>query len=355
MKVVIVGHVDHGKSTLIGRLLYDSGSLPESRLSEMQTMAEEYKKKFEFAYFMDAFADEVKEERTIDTTEVFFKGEHLHTLIDVPGHREFIEAMLTGASHAEAAIVVVDATKGLEEQTRRHLNLIELLGIDTIILVINKMDLVDYKPLELLRLAQDDFIVSNNLIKAFVPISAAEGENVYTRTSKMGWYTGGSLVEEIDKLQRESRIRPDRFIVQGVYKGETLGSGTIPLDRVKEFSPSEVPQRGCVGSTSKLRPAEAIWAKVFILDSKVKRLDSLLLRCGTGEATCKISSINRRINSETGLDTGGSTLKRHDLGVIVLDTAPIVVDRFEDYPPLGRFTLRRNGRDIAVGVVLDYE
>src|SRR3990167_6257982 len=137
MNIVIVGSVDHGKSTLIGRLLYDSGSIPESKLSEKQQIAEEYKKKFEFSSFLDAFSDEIKEDRTIDTTEVLFKGKYLHTLIDVPGHLEFIQAMLTGTSHAEAAIVVVDITRGIEEQTKRHLNLISLLGINKVLVVIN--------------------------------------------------------------------------------------------------------------------------------------------------------------------------------------------------------------------------
>ena len=121
-KVVFVGHVDHGKSTLIGRLLYDSESIHDERVAEIQELVEEFKRRFEFAYFLDALEDEMREERTIDTTALMFKGKNrLYTLTDVPGHKEFIKNMLTGASHADLAVLVVSATEGVKEQTRRHL------------------------------------------------------------------------------------------------------------------------------------------------------------------------------------------------------------------------------------------
>jgi len=144
VSVVIVGHVDHGKSTLIGRLLYDSETLPEDKIAEVQKLFEEYKKRFEFAYFLDSFEEELMEERTIDTTRVLFKGRNYYTVVDVPGHKEFIKNMLTGASHAHVAILVVSVAEGVQEQTRRHTFLLDLLGIKQVIVAINKMDMVSY-------------------------------------------------------------------------------------------------------------------------------------------------------------------------------------------------------------------
>ena len=144
LNIVIVGHVDHGKSTLIGRLLYDSDSVTEGRVEEIQKLAEEYKRRFEFAYFIDSFDDELKEERTIDTTGVMFKGKNLYTITDVPGHKEFIKNMLSGASHADIAVLVVAASEGIQEQTGRHAFLIHMLGMRQLFVVVNKMDAVNY-------------------------------------------------------------------------------------------------------------------------------------------------------------------------------------------------------------------
>nr|MBC8274679.1 50S ribosome-binding GTPase [Chloroflexota bacterium] len=147
LSAVIVGHVDHGKSTLIGRFLYDSETLPDDRMAEIQKLLEEYKKRFEFAYFLDSFEEELQEERTIDTTRVLFKGqgENYYTIVDVPGHKEFIKNMLTGACHAQVAVLVVSAPDGVQEQTRRHAFLVNMIGIKNIIVAVNKMDMESYK------------------------------------------------------------------------------------------------------------------------------------------------------------------------------------------------------------------
>ena len=126
VNVVFIGHIDHGKSTLIGRLLYDSGSISDDKVAEIQKVVEEYKRKFEFAYFLDALEEELKEEKTIDTTSLNFKGiKNYYTIIDVPGHKEFVKNMLSGASHASVAVLVLSVKEGIEEQTRRHLFLVK--------------------------------------------------------------------------------------------------------------------------------------------------------------------------------------------------------------------------------------
>ena len=371
MNIVIVGHIDHGKSTLIGRLLYDSGNLPESRLSEMQAMCEEYKKKFEFSSFLDAFSDEVEEERTIGTTEAVFKGKYLHTLIDVPGHLEFIEAMLTGASHAEAAIIVVDVTKGLEEQTKRHLNLIKLLGISNIIAAVNKMDLVDY-----------NIGAFNNISTQFetykvVPISALTGDNIYTRSERFGTYKVTSLVELLDYWEdsKISKPTPQRFLVQGVLSNKVLGFGRLEKDRRVKFMPSrlesmvldvgdagsvtlsgKLPKRGEVGFQDITpKPASKVWVKLFVLDGQLREWDRFEFRCGTASVECGVLQVNKRISSETGLDIPGQFLKKHDMGIVVLSVEPIVVLEFEKDKELGRVTLSKRGKNVAVGVVLGYE
>ena len=375
MNVVIAGHVDHGKSTLIGRLLYDSGNLPESRLSEMQAMCEEYRKKFEFSSFLDAFSDEVKEERTIDTTEVIFKGENLHTLIDVPGHLEFIEAMLTGASHAEAAVIVVDVTKGLEEQTKRHLNLIKLLGIKTIVFAINKMDLVDYNQDVFLACCKD-ILEFNKLGCYYIPISAFKGDNIYSKSENTPWNSGYTVVGYLDALESilPRNGQQAKFIVQGAYKGWILGSGNLKEGQLVYFEPSkltgkilevdesrairysgEVPVRGDIGSIYRLKVSSRLWCSLFLLEGTLKVGSELELRCGTKQVGCRVLEVSKRISSETGLEILGDKLAKQDSGTVVLSTEPIVVERFEDDPELGRFTLSKRGKNIAVGVVLNYE
>ena len=206
VSVVIVGHIDHGKSTLIGRLLYDSENIPEEKMAEVQKLFEEYKKRFEFAYFLDSFEEEMKEERTIDTTRVLFKGRDYYTVVDVPGHKEFIKNMLTGASHAQVAVMVVAAPNGVEEQTRRHAFLLKMLGIKKVIAVINKMDLMDYKEDTFEKVKEETIQFFSSLGYSgvpFIPVSATEGDNVYKRSERMEWYTGPTFIQALDAIEPE--------------------------------------------------------------------------------------------------------------------------------------------------------
>ncbi len=222
VNVVIVGHVDHGKSTLIGRLLYDSQSLPDDKIAEIQKLLEEYKRKFEFAYFLDSFEEELKEERTIDTTRVQFKGQNYYSIVDVPGHKEFIKNMLTGASHAQVAILVVSAPDGAQEQTGRHAFLLHMLGINNIIVTINKMDLVDYQGAAFQEVKDETKRLLSSLgylTMKFIPVSAMEGDNIYKSSTKMEWYRGPTLIQTLDGIEPEEvSEKPLRFVVQDVYR-----------------------------------------------------------------------------------------------------------------------------------------
>ncbi|MCZ2845822.1 MAG: GTP-binding protein, partial [Candidatus Bathyarchaeota archaeon] len=253
--IVITGHVDHGKSTLIGRLLYDSNNIKDGKIEEVKKIAAEYKKKFEFAHLLDSLEEEVSQEKTIDTTQVIFKGKNYYTVIDTPGHKEFLKNMLTGTSYANAAVLVVSASEGIKEQTRRHLFILHFLKIRYIFICINKMDILDYQ--------QDSFDkIRKEIVKclisldyhletsSFIPISALEGDNVYHPSSKMPWYTGPTLIQALDEnieLLEERIDSLSRFVVQDTYQieEEKVIVGRVEAGILREndkviFSPSNL-------------------------------------------------------------------------------------------------------------------
>ena len=251
MNVVIVGHIDHGKSTLIGRLLYDSATLPEERMAEVQKLVEEYKKRFEFAYFLDSFEEELKEERTIDTTRILFKGKNYYTVVDVPGHQEFIKNMLTGASHAQIAVLVVSCVDGVQEQTRRHAFLVNMLGIKDIIIAINKMDMIDYREeiFQTLKAEVSKLLASLDYSgNKYIPISAIEGDNIYNPSNRMDWYRGPTLIQALDEMEPEDvSEKPLRFVVQDIYNhdSEKIVAGRVESGKLRKgdyliFQPSGV-------------------------------------------------------------------------------------------------------------------
>jgi len=398
VSVVIVGHVDHGKSTLIGRLLYDSDNIPEEKMAEVQKLFEEYKKRFEFAYFLDSFEEEMKEERTIDTTRVLFKGRDYYTVVDVPGHKEFIKNMLTGASHAQVAVLVVSAPDGVQEQTRRHTFLLHMLGIKQVIVAINKMDLVDYKEEVFQDVRGDTTRLLSSLGYSevqFVPISAIEGDNVYKPSARMEWYQGPTLIQALDAIEPE-RVseKPLRFVVQDTYSldSERVAVGRVEsgvlrkgdklifqpsgvkgrVDKIKVF-PGEVEEatlgdsigivmgseaeRGSVGGhpENPPTPVDRFLGEVVLLEWRLRRGDEFELKCGTRRTGCLVHEIRERISSETGEVMGKSTeqIEENEAATIVFETEPLVVEKFSEIPELGRFVLVRGGRNIGAGVVLE--
>jgi len=224
MDVVIVGHVDHGKSTVIGRLLADTGSLPQGKIEQVRLNCERNAKPFEYAFLLDALKDEQSQGITIDAARCFFKTDKRdYIIIDAPGHIEFLKNMVTGAARAEAALLVIDAKEGIQENSRRHGYLLSLLGISQIVVLINKMDLVSYDRsiFESVRDEFSQFLESTGVKpRAFVPISAFDGQNLIEPSKQMSWYHGGSLLEIIDQLdkRRAPSERPLRFPVQDIYK-----------------------------------------------------------------------------------------------------------------------------------------
>lgn len=224
LNIVVVGHVDHGKSTIIGRLLYDTNSLPEGTIEKVKRIAKETGKPFEYAYLLDAFEEEQKQGITIDTTQLqFHTTKREYVIIDAPGHKEFLKNMISGAASAEAALLVVDAKEGVQEQSKRHAYILSLLGIKKVYVIVNKMDLVDYSQ-EVFEKIQDEIgeFLGNLGVHPlkYIPVSAFYGENIVSVSDKMPWYTDTSIIDGIDLIERDKGIedKPLRLPIQDVYK-----------------------------------------------------------------------------------------------------------------------------------------
>src|SRR5438045_6746178 len=208
LRVVFVGHVDHGKSTLIGRILQDTGSLPEGKVEMVKKACAAEGIEFEYAFLLDALLEEQKQNVTIDTTEIPFRtSRRQYAIIDAPGHKEFLKNMITGASRADAAVLVIAASEGVREQSRRHAYLLSLLGIKQVVVVVNKLDLVDFSEERFKEIDKEyqKFLADLGLeARAVIPASAKQGENVARAGMKMKWYCGASVLEALDILQSKN-------------------------------------------------------------------------------------------------------------------------------------------------------
>lgn len=391
LKFVIVGHVDHGKSTLIGRLLYDTDSLAEGKIEEIKEICNRLGKDLEFGYIMDHLEEERDQGITIDTTQIFFKTEKSnYVIIDAPGHVEFLRNMITGASQAEAAVLIVDAKEGVRDQTKRHAYILSMLGLDQIIVVINKMDLVSYdeERFKVVKAEILNFLGEIGLNPTYVvPISASKGDNVARHTGCTGWYSGPTVLQALDTFcpKESSRRKPLRFVVQDVYninKRIVVGrveSGIMRAgDRIKvlpsdeetgietleEFlaDPKEAEAGKSIGMTTqdKLfiqrgdvithlddlpKVTDTLRAHIFWMDKvPLKEGDSLWFRCATQEIACRIDRIHKVINSSTlSIDENVSEAKVREVADVTIRTdKPVVVEEFNKIRELGRFVLGRS-------------
>ena len=251
LKLAIVGHVDHGKSTLVGRLLHETDALPEGKVKAVQAMSEKRGMPFEWAFVIDAMQTERDQGITIDTTQIRFKSEKRnYVLIDAPGHKEFLKNMVSGAASADAVVLVVDAHEGVQEQTRRHAYLLRLLGIPRIIVACNKMDLVDYSEERFTEVTEEVAAYLKSIgvqDPSFIPVSARDGVNLKSRTNEIGWYAGPTLLEALDELPQPAPADELalRLWVQDVYKFDErriiagkIESGRLKVGDTLVFSPS---------------------------------------------------------------------------------------------------------------------
>jgi len=255
MDIVFVGHVDHGKSTVIGRLLADTGSLPAGKLEQVRESCRRNSKPFEYAYLIDALKDERAQSITIDSARVFFKSKKRHyIIIDAPGHIEFIKNMVTGASRAEAAVLVIDAHEGIQENSRRHGYLLWMLGIKQIVVLVNKMDVVGYDQEKFNAIREEYNLFLEELgVKplCYIPVSGRMGDNIVKRSENTPWYVGYTVLSALDRFKKEKPKvdKPLRLPVQDVYKftlfgddrrivGGSLVSGSLRVGDELIFYPS---------------------------------------------------------------------------------------------------------------------
>lgn len=403
LRVVFVGHVDHGKSTLIGRILHDTGSLPEGKVEEIKKACAAEGMGFEFAFLLDALLEEQKQNVTIDTTEIPFRTpRRQYAIIDAPGHKEFLKNMITGASRADAAILVISADEGVREQSRRHAYLLSMLGIKHVIVVVNKMDLVDYSEKRFREIEQEyrQFLRELGLeARTFIPASAREGENVARTSVKMKWYCGGSVLEALDLLEPQKRDvdLPLRFCVQDVYRFDgrriiagRIETGTLRAGEQLVFSPANKSsvvatierwnqenngpavagdsigitlseqifvERGYVASHENETPIEAnrFHADLFWIVREPLRVGHLYsLRLATQDVRCEVVSIERVMDSST-LETktdGREQLERNEIGRLTIQTrGPLVIDNHDRIPSLGRFVIIDDGQICGGGTI----
>ncbi|MCH7650982.1 MAG: GTP-binding protein, partial [Nitrospinae bacterium] len=259
MRLVIVGHVDHGKSTLVGRLMADTDSLTTGKLDFVKNICDQQGKSFEFAFLLDALEEEQKQGITIDASQIFFKTKKRpYVIIDAPGHKEFLKNMVTGAANAEAALLLIDAYEGVQEQSRRHGYILRLLGMKQVAVVVNKMDLVDYDPEVFYKIKSEytEFLKSMDVeAREYIPVSAKLGENLAKRSENMSWYQGPTVLEMLDQF--EDKVpeinQPFRLPLQDVYKfdGRRILAGRVESGKARVgdtiiFSPSN--KRGVIKS-----------------------------------------------------------------------------------------------------------
>jgi sulfate adenylyltransferase subunit 1 len=401
MRLVFVGHVDHGKSTLIGRLLVETNSLPKERIAEVQRVSAELGKDAELAYLTDYLQEERERNITIDTTQIFFgTRKRNYVIIDAPGHLEFIKNMLSGASQAEAAVLIVDAREGVMEQTRRHAHLIHLLGITRMVAVVNKMDLIDFGIDGFEQVKQDlaGFLGRMSLSHGpVIPVSARMGENIVRKSRRMGWYRGPVFVDALDRIssEKDTRGKPFRFPVQDVLtlhgtrtilgrveagsveRGqsmtilpERLRTSAVEIRRFGEkrrralsgesiglvIEGDHGVRRGDVivlGGEEPPLSDEARLTLFWMGDAPLADAGGLSLQCATQEVGCLPVSVERRIDSSTleVLAKKGLELRKNEVGLVSLKLQrPIVLEPFAEIPALGRVVVRNEGEVLGIGI-----
>jgi small GTP-binding protein len=403
LTIAAIGHVDHGKSTLLGRLLYDTGSVPKERIAAVEARCVELGRQFEFAFLLDALQEEQARNITIDLCRFQFKSSARNfVLIDAPGHKEFLKNMVSGAASADAVILIVDASEGMQDQTRRHAYLLGLLGIQQVVVAVNKMDKVGYSE-EAFKRNRDnieEYLRGLDLASIrTIPISAAQGDNVLHRSVRMTWYAGPPLLEQLERLvpiERPEHL-PVRFPIQDVYRmsGRQIAvgrveSGTLDAGSKLTFWPSgqevsvefvhppgssrngrikagkstalvlpqeAVFERGEIGAVSGSEPRLGREIKVSLFwlgQTPLEKNKGYVLRLATVEVGVKVLEVRRVIQTESLTARTGDieAVEHSEVADLTLETdRPIPYDLFAEIPNTGRIVLI-DGEEVAGGGII---
>jgi bifunctional enzyme CysN/CysC len=406
VRIVIVGHVDHGKSTLVGRLLHETGSLPEGKLEMLKAVSARRGMPFEWSFLLDALQTERDQGITIDTTQIRFRtGSRDIVLIDAPGHAEFLRNMITGAAQADGAVLIIDALEGVRDQTRRHGYLLHLLGIKQVAVVVNKMDRVEFSAARFKEIGDE---ISAHLTglgvtpSAIIPISARDGDGVALRTPRIGWYTGPTVVEALDALEPARQLSElalrlpvqaiykfdDRRIVAGRIESGHLAAGDeiviMPTGKIAKIKTVEswpvTPLTGKQGAGRSVgitldrelfiergdiiahagqspRDTRRLRARIFWLhDKPLAKGDHILVRFGTREARASVVAIEKAIDPGALSNAETAAIARNHVGEIDIALAqPIATDAYADNPRTGRLVIEVNGRIAGGGLVLSID
>ena len=406
LNIVVVGHVDHGKSTVIGRLLYDTDSLPQGAIDKVEKIAHDTGKPFEYAYLLDAFEEEQQQGITIDTTRIQFSTQKRdYVIIDAPGHKEFLKNMISGAAGAEAALLIVDGKQGVQEQSRRHAYMLSLLGIKKVYVLVNKMDLADYAETAFVKIKHDmgAFLAELGIYPLkYIPVSGLQGDNIASRSAKMPWYQGEPLLEALDLLEGEQAAvdRALRLPIQDVYKFDSrriiagrIEAGQLAVgdeiaiypggrktkvvafpywqakdQRTQAFAGASTGiqvadeffnQRGEIITRAGDMPpltGKRLRVSLFWLGKKPLQLNRRYkLKLGTQEVEAQVESIEKLIDASSLDQRAADTVKEirlNDVAEVILKLKEeIAFDRFQDYQATGRFVLV-DGYDVAGGGIV---
>jgi elongation factor 1-alpha len=416
VNLVFIGHVDHGKSTSIGRLLWDTENLPEEEMRKLEDAAEEKgKETFGFAFAMDSIEEERERGVTIDLAHKDFTSDNYYfTIIDAPGHRDFIKNMITGASQADAGVLTVAADDGIQPQTKEHAYLAKTLGIDQLIVSVNKMDVVDY--------AEDDFESIKDEVSEmlqgvgydpseidFVPISAFEGDNVAESSDNLGWYDGPTLLGALDDLEEPEKPEdlPLRVPIQDVYSISGIGAVTVGRVETGEISPgddvvfepsstrlnkniggevktiemhheevesahpgdnigyntrgvgeSDV-KKGDVAGHADNPPTvvDSFEAQVIVLNhpNVVSEGYTPVFHVNTAQVSCTFTDLKKTMNPKTGetIEEDPDYIKQGQAAIVeITPQQPLVIEENDDIPQLARFAVRDMGQTVGAGMAL---
>lgn len=412
MNLIFIGHVDHGKSTTVGRLLFETGVITDRDIQRYKELTQQMNRPtFEFAFVMDQLKEERERGITIDIMHRDFQTpKYYFTIIDAPGHRDFVKNMITGASQADAAVLVVSAVDGVQAQTREHAILANVLGIAQVIVGVNKMDAANYdqKKFEEAKSNVQQLLKSlgyrNVEAINFIPYSALAGDNVAKKSEKMPWYNGPTLLGSLDDLQVPSKPtdKPLRLPIQDVYS--ISGFGTVPVGRVETgvMKPGDsivIMPSGAKAEVKsiemhhqqlqKAEPGDNVGFNIKGVDRKdVKRGDVVgpsnnpptvvsefkaqiiilhhqnviakgytpVFHIHTAQIACTITEILEKKDPKTGqvLEQNPETIKTGDIAIVkIKPTKPICAEKYSDFPQLGRFAIRDMGETVGAGVILD--